>query len=652
MDDLLKKLDREFESYVPEKFDENKKKELDFLTAFLKRINFMAPATIADIPKKELIIAILCTGPDHEDIDTLKEKVSSFDNIENCKDYHGISQTALKLYEDENRLSFVYPTTLKELKKTLEKIKKEEKRSFKNSINVMNIEKETMNLASYFASTEEGLLNFFYLLDKYQTIFFCSIFLSCLLISVQNDIAEEKKKTLKTKEFQAFLKEKLTNGKVYTNLKRIIERKEELNSEKENIDRKEQKRRKSYHTARELLKKELGVKKITLSKKLLDELSPTIKNDIIVYSLKKNRANYQLIEQRLEAEEKLSHIEHILKEYGLSLELFDETTRDKMLAISPEDISPILSIIYNGNLNFLLRNINLLGLVLTNTSISNITAINKIYNQGYISQKFITKNPSIFISESNGGTFENLTKNLNTLRNYKIDIKSISSNNETILLMSNEELESNFKLLEPYGLKFEKGKRMYFLSDRKLTSFLDAYIELGLLPIIKERPDRISPDSKKIISKISLCKLLGINYIDNDKNDFQKFITSRNFEIAGMTIEDSKIDDYLPNYVILQEDEKAISILESTDNYSFDQASLDDPLIEFKTDDVTYNINGVLVSRMRFLRNYNKLQTSNLEKSSIMFNCLLHGSFYDENDINTLRNFVFQDVPKRKEKRT
>ena len=653
MEHIIAKLEeKENGNRLAQKYEEDVL-ELAFLTEFFNSFNLDSPIDIAKIDRKDFILAYLCTIERKERFSILKEKVDKFDNINNITDCTLLQEIFNKLLDKENNNIII---------KKRPKTKKDENNSSQN--NIPNYSKdgkeeriftESAKLAGLISTTNEGQDSFFELIEVYPVSLASAIIRVIKLISISECIAFESEETRNKKVFLTFLTEKF--GNMYKVFNDIKERKEKLEKEKKENLKKKKNLDKKWVTLKNKIR-ELNKKGIVnIDCFLLNMVDdPEIENDILLYSLKHNMELYKPIEEEAEKEKQLSELEKMFKNSHFDFSFLEQKQIDYLTKYGQIDkISKIFEILsddcfhFINSPNFPICEI----LILSNPSI--VSNIRKLYIQGFLSNKIIINNPEIFVSNispkiedmtlSMKAKYESLVFNVDILRSHKIDVKAISKANELALLEDSNILKENLEIFEPYNLNYSRGKRLPLLCHKEFVRYLDLFIELGLSDYIKENPDLINSRSNILINRIRICKcLIGINYFNNCK--LSSIVTSEDFKIMNMSIS----DDDLFNYYI----ENSTSMYENSDiSKILDSSKLEipsrneDPLKEYKVDDNTYNIHGILISRNKFLRNYSILEKANFEDKEKIFNALIHGSILTFDELDILESAIkYKDTKK------
>ena len=270
--------------------------------------------------------------------------------------------------------------------------------------------------------------------------------------------------------------------------------------------------------------------------------------------------------------------------------------------------------------------------ILVNTNYDIIIKINELIKNNIININFLRDYPQIFFDKDIVNDVEGynskLTKNVNILKK-KYDLSN--SNINELLLSDNEYLKSSVNTLQKYSLKLNTN----ILKNTKLLDYVDLFIELGLKEYIVNNINEIDKKSELIYKRCYIANLIGLNILE--KNKINPIILDKNFYV-----DNSSLDEYIINNT---NDYIDINTLEYLNNHNrnkienFDLSLIDNYLM----DDLTYNFDGILISKNKILRNINCLNNSNLNlnNTDLIFNSIIYGSILNKEQIEQLKNIIY-----------
>ena len=379
---------------------------------------------------------------------------------------------------------------------------------------------------------------------------------------------------------------------------------------------------------------------LEIPKKIFDVVSFDTMKSIFENSLRINSAYYDYI---VENEEYINNNSNSsfclsLESIGYNLGALDEAHINFLCLYGDDEVLNIIKFVKELNYELIdLYSDN--GLyILINTSMDNVSFIDKLYNLNIISLKFIKANPDIFFDEDllekYQGRYNLLSQNYDLISNFE-GVCSV----DDLLLYDSSVILSNINMLNHYDLDFNKN----LIVDINNFNYVDYLIELGCYDILKNNILVINEKIELVLKRIYISKLMHINFSHN--MEFCDFIlTGKNFYVA-----DSKLDDFIINNVNDYLDKDMCLILNDNDrNLFYDVDKFDD----FLVDDMTYRFGDILVSKNKFLKNCNFLLENNYSlNDDVIFNSLIYGSVFNYEELNYLKDFVYSKGSKELKKK-
>ena len=666
---------------VSTELSNDEKKELDFLSNFIKTININDIYSIFNCNRRNFLLSVLSSSDKDKIFSLLKEKVEKIDNsifsISNYKEvnimYSCIIEFAKKRAfalarkipffdnnkENEEVMKLIEEKELleeaNELKSALKKyVKNEEQKeiildlfleySYDLSIGLVAIAviNETQSLTNSDRLNPQILIN-----NTYN---------NNIVSSIQQSF--NKGIDLTDKKALSRVKDLIINyarvKDFYMSIKNRIDylKKLPIEREKENskINRKKDKIL-SYLDSLDLNKQ------IDLSNSFLELVdNEMIKYIIIERTIKHNLELQKETIDSIEKEKELSKLEILFKKSRFSIDNLNEKQVNNLIKYGNIDnIEKILYLFTDSEIklndNFPIYDI----LLLSKTSI--VSNILKLYSASIISEIFINNNPEIFIEEIKEEykeltpikepKYNLLNNNISQLKESKIDIYSLSKKDNSLLLMDSIELSSSLSLIQNYNLDYSKSNNYELLNDKSNIIIVDRFIELGLSDYIINHPHLITKKAVKRLKRMELCKMLGIPLVVDGKLNSK--ITNTEFKIGKNYISDDDIDKFVINSVPVYLDEKCYKILSENQNYNLEINTIDE-LEKYKTNKLEYNINGVIISRNKVLRNFQILTSRNetIPRETILLNSIIYGSILDEEQIKKINNEIFEPINNKK----
>ena len=395
-------------------------------------------------------------------------------------------------------------------------------------------------------------------------------------------------------------------------------------------------------------------KVITSSKDALptDELmliDPDIAFEIIKYKSNKLEKEYREEKELYEINNnEITPLNEALYKYGIHFFTYEE--KKKILDnISLNDINLLLSILNSSKMKFLLSDKNTLLEIMYSSNQSIISNINDLINNKIINESFIEKNIGILFNKE-CSVLKNIipknmdfSKNLQALNNAGIQINNVKKHNINILLQEEEKLTSKIELAKIYGFDLKNDDLLNFsiLEDSNIFNIVDQLLEQGI-NVTTEILSDIKKKDPNFAKRTKLAIEIGLNDLIID-NKINPIIANKN----SFYIKNEAIDEYLENNINTLLEQKYIECLENDERLKIDPNLFmfkEIKMIEesFKVSDTLYNINGISISRIKFLRNMTSLVKSfdiHEDTSVKIINALLYNSILTNNQIKQLSSF-------------
>lgn len=653
MEQLIKEIEKTF-SQKEEEFSLEEQKELDFLETFLNSYKHSDPREIPLIDRKNFLLAYLCSQKKGDSFETLQEIVENLSKINEITDYEGLHQIVqliFKFNDNDSLITEVSEIPLLEndddkiaeiVTNHQETYKKLQEKDLIDSLSQLHI-----LLSRNLCYNDDGRKAFSYLLNNYTTEFFYALFRIMMLIKTKSDIEEEKPIIVKGKKFENFLKQKLASGKIYEVLEKINERKELLSNKKKEIEKNKKSRNKKLETIKTKLRTLTLQGTITISKDLL-KIFPTesSKISLLKYSLFHNRDIFLKIKPDLIREQSLSKLEKLFKKYSFNFSLLTENEQQLLLDNKKiEDIEKMLEILSKKHFHFLKKKTFPIGEILLLSTPTIIANIERLLLQNILPENFILQNLEIFIETINpnikdevkfkDAKYKIICENIEHLKEKKFNIRTLANNNKNLLLENPNILEQKLSYLSLYPLNYQKLNNFFILENNNVIKYIDQLIELGFDSILINDPNIINSDIENTIKKILLCNQLEIPTKD-EKGKINHNINSSPLRIENITIANTDLDNYIENANLLYENELAFNILETSEIPT--SIEIEDPIPQYKNSEITYNINGITISRNKVLRNYQTLKNNNpnLTEEEMLFNSIIHNGIYTTTQLNQI----------------
>lgn len=638
MEELIKRIDEEIENLKQELSTHNKE-ELEFferLTKFSRKSLY----EIDNIDPTDIILGYIRFFDEETPFRKLKddmERICYIDNF-NLNDVNKIFEN-FNIFNEKNALDLlknecVDNKRIKEL--DLEK-------DFDGFIEILNTifstSRTAMNILInlYEEYDEKGMFSDLTLFNDLKTI---------ITTNKEFKVLETDKSEQTSLQLSKLLIDDYENSyKVfdYFNLFKVYQKKlvKKTNNHKFNTLKK--------ISAYEEAKKALTSPKDALPTNELTLINPDIAFEIIKYKSNKLEKEYREEKELYEINNnEITPLNEALYKYGIHFFTYEE--KKKILDnISLNDINLLLSILDSSKMKFLLSDKNTLLEIMYSSNLSIISNINDLINNKIINESFVEKNIGILfnkecsILENIIPKYMDFSKNLQALNNAGIQINNVKKHNIDVLLQDEEKLTSKIELAKIYGFDLKNDDLLNFsiLEDSNIFNIVDQLLEQGI-NVTTEILSDIKKKDPNFAKRTKLAIKIGLNDLIID-NKINPIVANKN----SFYIKNEAIDEYLENNINTLLEQKYIECLENDERLEIDPNLLmfkEIKIVEenFKVSDTLYNINGIPISRIKFLRNMTSLVKSfdiHEDTSVKIANALLYNSILTNNQIKQLSSF-------------
>lgn len=307
----------------------------------------------------------------------------------------------------------------------------------------------------------------------------------------------------------------------------------------------------------------------SIVKRVKDE---ELKNMFLNYIYEHNMKYYVELNQKLELTRENSVAKYLdeLKRYRI---VIDANEVRELMKNSLADFKEILLIINR----YVFEEADVLRILKT-TNLELVKKIDDYVKDGIININFVKDN--ILIFDVNSKIINTIDGNVNLLARNGINPKLFINSLEILLCEDNTDLVNNIKLLDDYQLKgsLKTTDNYLFLLDPKLADKIDKLIELGFVNYLDIDLNLLNSCNLK---RLEVLKAMNIPITSIEE---LRDILNRDKFIMN----DSELDEYIPNVVSYKDKLKLNCSLEDLENY--------------RLDDRTYSFNGVLISSNKVKR--------------------------------------------------
>lgn len=300
-----------------------------------------------------------------------------------------------------------------------------------------------------------------------------------------------------------------------------------------------------YDKALTLLDVSLKRREITNAKEIIKNVKDEdMKKAFLKLIYEHNKVYYEELENeynRLNQNDSNKYVA-LLQKYNISFT--QEDVKEIMRRNNIDDTSEIINNIVK--LNLTTQNVE----ILKHTSLDKFMRIKNLVDCGYISAKYLNNNEKFMWDESN--LLDIYEENISYLDKFNLN-PGMFINITDVIIYSFDSFNNNLKILNDYGLlKYLKNvDNLSFLRDINLVSKIDKFLELGYESFLENDLGILNLSNLKRLDILN-----SFNMPITDISTMYKVLSDQKF-----IIDDSKIDEYLPNVVELSEKKNITSNL-------------------------------------------------------------------------------------------
>lgn len=233
--------------------------------------------------------------------------------------------------------------------------------------------------------------------------------------------------------------------------------------------------------------------------------------------------------------------------------------------------------------------------------------------------------PGIFMNDVMATTFIN---DIEFFKEYKINIINLFDNYRELLIIDNNILKENYKIVTSYQLELNNDNVKYLLANKKVLDNLDYYIEamghekafLGReqsfdgVEYIKKYPYKLNMITRDALMKLRYSSENNLRIYGSKPGILAGEIANPKVDI--LTLPNEYIDLYFDNeYEFIDRSDMEKLLIDIYNNHNID-LNMDEYLEKldklYKISDLRYKINNIYLSRIKTIRIYNYLKTRSI----------------------------------------
>lgn len=433
-------------------------------------------------------------------------------------------------------------------------------------------------------------------------------------------------------------------------LQKVSEHDFELTKRKVQFNKNKHKKVNCYKSMLDIIESFNDGKIVNLKDDIFNKLDDSeISNEFIKAVLEHNRKVYLVLEIENIKRDNYNQIERIFLEKNISLEQLSFDDRNILLQKGNiNELKEILEYLGKEEFNWLnSTHPNYIQIVL-NTTPQILKRIHSLIKLNIISIEMVKEKPNILLDNIQVSINDNdlvpayslFNNNIELLRHEINDISSKNIKRQKLLC---ENLKEKINLCKKYELNFNSDSTKTYdfsiLYNDKYFDYLDSFIELGYAEYIKNNIHLLNSNSDDILTRLSIVTNIGILTKDKVNNSI---ISGKKFYVANSDLPEYKlltVDKYMYNdYFNILNNNSRIIISEKTENLSI--INYLDNL--FKVNELEYQINDIIISRNKVLRNIECIIKNKQEydEAEIIFSAITYNSIIDNKTIEIIEEIL------------
>lgn len=247
--------------------------------------------------------------------------------------------------------------------------------------------------------------------------------------------------------------------------------------------------------------------------------------------------------------------------------------------------------------------------------------------------------PGIFMNDIMATTFIN---DIEFFKEYKINIINLFDNYRELLIIDNNILKENYKIVTSYQLELNNDNVKYLLANKKVLDNLDYYIEamghekafLGReqsfdgVEYIKKYPYKLNMITRDALMKLRYSSENNLRIYGSKPGILAGEIANPKVDI--LTLPNEYINLYFDNeYEFIDRSDMEKLLIDIYNNHNID-LNMDEYLEKldklYKISELRYKINNIYLSRIKTIRIYNYLKTRSIPVKEALIIALTYHS--------------------------
>lgn len=256
--------------------------------------------------------------------------------------------------------------------------------------------------------------------------------------------------------------------------------------------------------------------------------------------------------------------------------------------------------------------------------------------------------PSIFINE--GGNYNNFIKNVELFKDLEINLINLFDFSKEVLIADHDSIKNNLDIINKYDFDVNYKNAKYFLLIPNIADKLDYYIEsvyedktknekFDGIEYIKEYAAKLNVVTDETIKRLRYASTSGNKVFGNKPGSLSGEIT--NLKVNALDLTDEYLNGFFNNeFANITSDEvrEYTKLIHNSSNVG-DYSDELDKLSSYR-DGLRYNIEGILVSYNKVLRNYNILRSYGTDTKKALQFAVCYNLVITKDEYNKLNDLL------------
>ena len=363
----------------------------------------------------------------------------------------------------------------------------------------------------------------------------------------------------------------------------------------------------------------------------------------------------------------------VFNKYGINFNDLPKQYRDRLLKYGDiNKFDELLGLLKQKGLTFVYKKYEILTKILL---YSNSDIIEEAVRLSYGLDNFLIKTPTVLFPElrernvrwertggtgayNESGSFNKFKANIEFFNSVGIDPLYISRKCITLLTRSPKVIKRAYAGLKLYGISItDDVSAISVLWARNPLDELDIAIECDALEYIMDNLSRLADNNRVNLYRIKYNdKLLNEGSENASKTPYlssrntKKLKLTEKFYKSGVDVYGDTSDDTFEKYEavqpLIENQKKYDDFLSNITADSISKSTIESPIIrsldeQFKRSEYVYNINGVIISRLKVIRYYEKLMYDFDLTPDLLLYIVTKNTMLDSSELNRVTGALY-----------